>query len=136
MTHKIILDTDPGIDDAMAILFAEAHPAIDLLAITTVFAVLAAFDFQLGRDTGCALLAAMLAIKPSETRSLRDARSLVGFALFAPFATFLLDQGPLSLVLGLIALVVGLLTLQRLADVESQIQPVPASSKTLQKGGH
>ena len=37
MTHKIILDTDPGIDDAMAILFAEAHPAIDLLAITTVF---------------------------------------------------------------------------------------------------
>ena len=37
MTHKIILDTDPGIDDAMAILFAEAHPAIELLAITTVF---------------------------------------------------------------------------------------------------
>ena len=36
-THKIILDTDPGIDDAMAILFAEAHPAIELLAITTVF---------------------------------------------------------------------------------------------------
>ena len=32
---------------------------------------------------------------------LRDARSLLGFALFAPFATFLLDQGPLSLVLGL-----------------------------------
>ena len=41
-----------------------------------------AFDFQLGRDTGCALLAAMLAIKPAETRSLRDARSLIGFALF------------------------------------------------------
>ena len=37
MSHKIILDTDPGIDDAMAILFAEAHPAIDLIAITTVF---------------------------------------------------------------------------------------------------
>ena len=37
MSHKIILDTDPGIDDAMAILFAEAHPAIELLAITTVF---------------------------------------------------------------------------------------------------
>lgn len=37
MTEKIILDTDPGIDDAMAILFAEASPAIELLGITTVF---------------------------------------------------------------------------------------------------
>lgn len=37
MTKKIILDTDPGIDDAMAILFAEAHPDIDLMAITTVY---------------------------------------------------------------------------------------------------
>lgn len=37
MKNKIILDTDPGIDDAMAILFAEAHPAIELKAITTVY---------------------------------------------------------------------------------------------------
>ncbi|PSW06581.1 nucleoside hydrolase [Photobacterium lipolyticum] len=37
MTKKIILDTDPGIDDAMAILFAEAHPSIEMLAITTVY---------------------------------------------------------------------------------------------------
>jgi hypothetical protein len=43
-----------------------------------------------------ALLAAMLAIKSSELRSLRDARSLLGFALFSPFAAFLLDQGPLT----------------------------------------
>ncbi|MDD1781094.1 nucleoside hydrolase [Enterovibrio sp. ZSDZ35] len=37
MTKKIILDTDPGIDDAMAILFAEANPNIDLIALTTVY---------------------------------------------------------------------------------------------------
>lgn len=35
--HKVILDTDPGIDDAMAIAYALAHPQIDLLALTTVF---------------------------------------------------------------------------------------------------
>jgi len=35
--HKVILDTDPGIDDAMAIAYALAHPDIDLLALTTVF---------------------------------------------------------------------------------------------------
>jgi purine nucleosidase/pyrimidine-specific ribonucleoside hydrolase len=32
----IILDCDPGHDDAIAILLAAAHPAIELLAVTTV----------------------------------------------------------------------------------------------------
>ena len=35
--HKVILDTDPGVDDAMALLFLHRHPAIDLVGITTVF---------------------------------------------------------------------------------------------------
>jgi purine nucleosidase len=35
-TVPVILDCDPGHDDAMAILLAAAHPAIDLRAITTV----------------------------------------------------------------------------------------------------
>ena len=72
-------------------------------------------------------LAAMLALKPAETSSLRDARSLLGFALFAPFATFLLDQGPLSLALGLAAVVLTLSALQRLSDVESDdaARPMP-----------
>ncbi len=90
-----------------------------LLSIALIATVLAMSDFSVGRDTGCALLAAMLAIKPSETFSLRDARSLLGFALFAPFATFLLDQGPLSLALGLTATLLALAALQLLADVES-----------------
>ena len=36
MKHKIILDCDPGHDDAIVILLAARHPEIDLLAITTV----------------------------------------------------------------------------------------------------
>lgn len=92
-----------------------------LLALAVISMVMVMSGFAIGRDTGCALLAAMLAIKPSETFGLRDARSLIGFALFAPFATFLLDQGPLSLMLGLAATVLGLLVLQRLADVESRL---------------
>ena len=35
--HKVIYDTDPGVDDAMALLFLHHHPDIDLLGITTVF---------------------------------------------------------------------------------------------------
>ena len=36
-SRRVILDTDPGIDDAMAILFALRSPALDVLGITTVF---------------------------------------------------------------------------------------------------
>ncbi len=35
--HKIILDTDPGVDDAMAIAYAFCHPEIQLVGLTTVF---------------------------------------------------------------------------------------------------
>jgi len=33
---KIIIDTDPGIDDAVALLLALSHPSIEILALTTV----------------------------------------------------------------------------------------------------
>jgi len=35
--HSIIIDTDPGIDDAMAIFYALGAPEIDVVGITTVF---------------------------------------------------------------------------------------------------
>ena len=95
-----------------------------------VLAMLGAIVWQMGavrpgRDTGCALLAAMLAIKSSELRSVRDARSLLGFALFAPFAAFLLDQGPLTTLLAALAGVTALLALQRLAHNEGRSAPLP-----------
>ena len=34
---KLILDTDPGVDDAMAIAMACAHPDLELVGLTTVF---------------------------------------------------------------------------------------------------
>jgi inosine-uridine nucleoside N-ribohydrolase len=35
--NKVIFDTDPGVDDAMALLFLHRHPKIDLIGVTTVF---------------------------------------------------------------------------------------------------
>ncbi|PWB23099.1 DUF3488 domain-containing protein [Stenotrophomonas sp. SPM] len=95
-----------------------------------VLAMLGAIVWQMGgvrpgRDTGCALLAAMLAIKSSELRSVRDARSLLGFALFAPFAAFLLDQGPLTTLLAALAGISSLLALQRLAHDEGRSAALP-----------
>lgn len=96
-----------------------------LISLALIALVLVLSRFAIGRDTGCALLAAMLAIKPAETFTLRDGRSLMGFALFAPFATFLLDQGPASLALGLAAVLLVLATLQRMAELESgDVKPV------------
>lgn len=36
-SFKVIYDTDPGVDDAMALYFALAHPEIEVLGITTTF---------------------------------------------------------------------------------------------------
>lgn len=90
-----------------------------LVALAVLGAVVGMSGLNFGRDTGAAVLAAMLAVKPAETFSLRDARSLIGFALFAPFGAFLLDQGPLSLLLGLGGAILALGALLQLADLES-----------------
>jgi len=36
MTIKVLIDTDPGIDDAMALIFAHLAPSIEIVGITTV----------------------------------------------------------------------------------------------------
>ena len=35
--HQVIYDTDPGVDDAMALYYALAHPDMDVVGVTTTF---------------------------------------------------------------------------------------------------
>jgi inosine-uridine nucleoside N-ribohydrolase len=37
MAQKIIIDTDPGVDDSMAIFFALCSPELELIGLTTIF---------------------------------------------------------------------------------------------------
>lgn len=37
MSQKIIIDTDPGVDDSMAIFFALRSPELDVIGLTTIF---------------------------------------------------------------------------------------------------
>ena len=36
MARKVILDVDPGVDDALALSFALFHPGLDVVAVTAV----------------------------------------------------------------------------------------------------
>ena len=35
--QKVIFDTDPGVDDALALYYLHRHPDVELIGITTVF---------------------------------------------------------------------------------------------------
>ena len=94
-----------------------------MLALLGIY-VLVSHGYSLGRDTGCAMLASLLALKPYETRHLRDASSLLGFSMFAPFTAFLQDQGPLILGLALPAMTLQLVALSVLAEQRPDA-PVP-----------
>lgn len=37
MTRRIVIDTDPGVDDALAIFLALASPELDVVGLTTIF---------------------------------------------------------------------------------------------------
>jgi purine nucleosidase len=60
MSATIILDCDPGIDDALAVAFATGYPGIDLAGITTV-----AGNVSLAKTTANALAVASFVGAPN-----------------------------------------------------------------------
>ena len=84
------------------------------------FALLSSYGFRFGRDTGAALITLLLVLKLFELRSIRDARSAIGFSLFAAMAAFLLDQGPTMLLLSGLACILLMAALAELADLEAR----------------
>lgn len=85
--------------------------------------VLLSFRLQIGRDSGSALLLAMVILKPAELSDARDARSLLGFSLFAPFAAVLNDQGPMTTLLGLAAIAMQFAAFGRLQEEATVVVP-------------
>jgi len=95
-----------------------------LLVMVITGAVLMGFGFRVGRDAGSALMLSMLVLKLSELREFDDAKRVVAYALFAPFAAFLQDQGPITLALGLLAAMGVLLAMERLAEAPAAPKPL------------
>jgi protein-glutamine gamma-glutamyltransferase len=83
--------------------------------------VMSSYNFGIGRDAASAGLLAMLALKPFETHTQRGAKSILGFSLFAPFAAFLQDQGPITLSLSLVAVLLCLASFSALTQNISSI---------------
>jgi len=102
-----------------------------LLVVVITGAVLVGFGFRFGRDAGSALMLSMLVLKLAELRDLDDARRAAAYALFAPFAAFLQDQGPFTLVLGLLASLATLQTMARLAEAPSAPGPWRRGARAL-----
>ena len=80
-------------------------PPVLLLALVAVAALglNATYGTLLGQDGGTALLAALLALKAAETRTVRDARLLTLLGLFVTSTHFFHDQGPLTALHSLLA---------------------------------
>lgn len=68
----LVIDTDPGIDDASAILLAAASPEVDLRAVTTVFG-----NVELPKTTRNALAVLALAGRPDVPVAAGASRPLV-----------------------------------------------------------
>jgi transglutaminase-like putative cysteine protease len=123
-----------GIGGVAALCMTSSKPwptAARLLLLAVLGVVVLLFhDFAIDRAAGTSGLAALLAIKPLETRRLRDAHSLLGFSVFAPFAAFLQDQGPLVLALGTLDVLLLVMALATLVENRNEL----ASAERLPRG--
>ena len=73
MPQKIIIDTDPGVDDAMAILFAFQSPELEVMGLTSVFG-----NVEVALATDNALRLVEFADKPEVVVAQGAAGPLVG----------------------------------------------------------
>ena len=80
-------------------------------------------DLRLDRQTGCAVLAAMLALKTAELRHVRDGQILIGFSLMAPFAACLLKADSVTAILGGLTLCSACICMQQLVSQHTPLPP-------------
>lgn len=111
---------------AIAALSGRRVPLILRLALIGAAAITVFWLFGVGfgartfgRDAGSVLLASMLGLKLFELGSIRDGRSVASFSLFSLMSAFLQDQGPMTLLLSLLAGGCIVAALGRLAECES-----------------
>ena len=100
MTYKMIIDTDPGVDDALAIAYAVNHPEIELVGLTTIFWQCVGGSIH----RQCRLLArfARVQTRPRRQRRKRTAQAnaaqlpLISFMVKTALATSRLNTLPTS----------------------------------------
>ena len=83
MPRKIIIDTDPGQDDAVGILLALASPEVEVLALTTVAGNV---PLDLTSPEGITVLAATITLTPGTVTAdvSQNGNALLVHCLHAP----------------------------------------------------
>ncbi|WP_332674540.1 transglutaminase TgpA family protein [Aromatoleum sp.] len=101
--------------------------AILFLALGTAVGVRLHFGHFFGRDSGVALLAALLCLKVLESSSARDVRACVLLSFFLQLGLFFYDQTP---AIGALALVGSLLAIVTLTSLQDAAAPLAAQLRT------
>jgi inosine-uridine nucleoside N-ribohydrolase len=144
--HRIILDTDPGIDDALALLLALASPEIQLEAVTTVSG-----NVPVDQATQNALALLQLAGRISVPVAQGCNRPLIGIPTYAthihgqhglgyatlpePYTTAVAQSGP-ELIIEKVMEAPGILTLVAigpLTNIASALQKEPRIAQSVRE---